>query len=367
MYVFISHPHVSLLSQQFHQVNLCWVIGQLLAAGLLRALVSRVDEWAFRIPFALQWVWPVPLIIAISFAPESPWWLVRQGRIEEAERSVRRLASDSVDTSNTIAMIQMTNSLERERSQTDNAVSYLECFRGPNLYRTEIACMTWITQNACGVSFVGWGSYFFQVAGLDASQAYSLSLGSIIIAFTGTIISWVLLTYIGRRTLYLSGLTVMFCIFFIVGCFSLAPATNTNVVWATAGLFYLFHLTFGLTIGPVCYTVVSEIPSTRLRSKTVILARASYIVMGLFTNGVTPFMVQETGWNWKYKTGFFWAGACASLLVWCFFRLPEPMGRSYGEMAVLFAKGVPAREWSRTVAEPFEVDGVDEGAPIIRK
>lgn len=36
-------------------VNLCWVIGQLIAAGILRAMLKRTDEWAYRIPFALQW------------------------------------------------------------------------------------------------------------------------------------------------------------------------------------------------------------------------------------------------------------------------------------------------------------------------
>jgi len=32
-------------------VNLCWVIGQLIASGVLRALVLRPDQWSYRIPF----------------------------------------------------------------------------------------------------------------------------------------------------------------------------------------------------------------------------------------------------------------------------------------------------------------------------
>lgn len=39
-------------------VNACWVIGQLIAIGVLRGCLTRTDEWAFRIPFAIQWVWP---------------------------------------------------------------------------------------------------------------------------------------------------------------------------------------------------------------------------------------------------------------------------------------------------------------------
>jgi SP family general alpha glucoside:H+ symporter-like MFS transporter len=52
-------------------VNLCWVIGQLLASGVLKGVAERTDEWAYRIPYALQWVWPVPLVVGIALAPES--------------------------------------------------------------------------------------------------------------------------------------------------------------------------------------------------------------------------------------------------------------------------------------------------------
>lgn len=36
-------------------VNMCWVIGQLLTTGVLRGLLHRQDDWAWRIPYAIQW------------------------------------------------------------------------------------------------------------------------------------------------------------------------------------------------------------------------------------------------------------------------------------------------------------------------
>jgi SP family general alpha glucoside:H+ symporter-like MFS transporter len=54
-------------------VNLCWIMGQFISAGVVRALVSQRTQWSFRIPFAIQWVWPVPIIIGVVCAPESPW------------------------------------------------------------------------------------------------------------------------------------------------------------------------------------------------------------------------------------------------------------------------------------------------------
>jgi len=54
-------------------VNACWGLGQLIGIGVIRSMVGRTDEWAYRIPYSLQWMWPPFLIIGIFFAPESPW------------------------------------------------------------------------------------------------------------------------------------------------------------------------------------------------------------------------------------------------------------------------------------------------------
>lgn len=54
-------------------VNLCWCIGQLVAAGVLYGCLKIDNSWAYRIAYAVQWAWPVPLMAIIWFAPESPW------------------------------------------------------------------------------------------------------------------------------------------------------------------------------------------------------------------------------------------------------------------------------------------------------
>lgn len=120
-------------------VNLCWVIGGFISAGILRGTVDRADQWAYRIPFALQWIWPVPIIIGVSFAPEryglcliplstddilmhcfSPWWLVRKNRIEEARKALVSLTSaenTAYNVDGVLAMIQHTISSEEHVGQ----------------------------------------------------------------------------------------------------------------------------------------------------------------------------------------------------------------------------------------------------------
>lgn len=56
--------------------NMCFILGQFISSAVLKGLSTREDEWGYRIPFALQWIWPVFLAPLVWMAPESPWYLV---------------------------------------------------------------------------------------------------------------------------------------------------------------------------------------------------------------------------------------------------------------------------------------------------
>lgn len=48
-------------------VNMCWVIGQIICSGVNRALIDNTTQWAYRIPFAIQWIWPIPIVSLLAF------------------------------------------------------------------------------------------------------------------------------------------------------------------------------------------------------------------------------------------------------------------------------------------------------------
>lgn len=157
--------------------NVCWIIGQCLGAVTQRALVHDMTMLSIQIPLGLQWVFPLPIFIFSLWAQESPWWLVRKGRTDEARKVLTKLVSqrrapEGYSIDGQLAMIQLTNADEL-RETNGTGTGYLDCFRGVNRRRTEISTFTWVIQNASGSALMQWSPYFFQRAGMAKEQAWN--------------------------------------------------------------------------------------------------------------------------------------------------------------------------------------------------
>ncbi|KAI1770642.1 putative MFS alpha-glucoside transporter [Hypoxylon cercidicola] len=335
-------------------INFCWGVGQMIGIGVIMGNLWRTDEWAYRIPYALQWMWPLPLIIGILFAPESPWWLVRKGRLEDAKRSLLRLTSSNKETNfdadETVAMMVHTSALEQKITK---GASYLDCFKGVDRRRTEIVCMCWAIQNLSGNSFSNYSTYFLQQAGLDNDKAYSFAMGQYAINCVGVFGAWTLITLgIGRRTLYLYGLAGLFIMLMILGFLGLAPDRNAASL-ATGSIMLVWALCYQLTVGTVCYSLVAEISARRLQIKTVVLGRILYNIVGIVCGVLTPYMLNPSAWDWGNYAGFFWAGSCFLCFIYTFFRVPEPAGRTFAELDLLFEQKISARKFASTDVDVF--------------
>ena len=115
----------------------------------------------------------------------------------------------------------------------------------------------------------------------------------------------------------------------------------------------IYTFVYEMTVGPVCYALVPEIPAGRLRTRTVVLGRNLYNVINIVVNIIIPYMLNPSAWNWKAKAGFFYAGLCLCCIVWTYFRLPETKGRTYAEIDALFAQGTPAWKFKGASVELF--------------
>ncbi|KAI1376009.1 sugar transporter [Hypoxylon crocopeplum] len=304
-------------------VNLCWIIGQFISAGVLVGLEGRQDEWGYKIPFSLQWVWPIPIAIGTYLAPESPWWCVRHNDKERAEVSLKRLARSSGfsqrDADAAMALMVYTDEMEKQVSE---GTTYLDCFKGIDLKRTEIVCFIWLAQTMCGTAIGGLSAYFYQQAGISDSDSFKLGWGQSGLNAVGTIASWFILNKVGRKTLVLGGMVVMFILLLITGFMGIHVPPSTAESWTAGTMVILLSATANFSIGPVVYTIVSEVPSTRLRAKSIILARNAYNAINIaFINIVSYRQLNPAEWNWGPKAAFFWAGTNAIFTAWIFFRL----------------------------------------------
>ncbi|KAF2002488.1 maltose permease MAL61 [Amniculicola lignicola CBS 123094] len=346
-------------------VNFCWGLGQVVGVGVIKSMLHRDDEWSYRIPYALQWMWPVPLLIGILLAPESPWWLVRKGKIDAAKKSLLRLTSlnreTDFDADETIAMMVHTTALEEKIT---TGASYLDCFRGTDLRRTEIVCMAWAIQNLSGNAFSGYSTYFLEQAGLEPEKAYDFALGQYGINMGGVLGAWFLMSLgIGRRTLYLYGLCGLCSMLFIMGFLGLVPEDHRKQgALATGSIMICWALFYQLTVGTVCYSLVAELSTRRLQIKTVVLGRNLYNVVGIICSVLSPYMLNPGAWNWQNYTGFFWGGICFCCIIYTYFRLPEPRGRSFAELDVLFERKISARKFAETEVNVFDEEVTDTKA-----
>lgn len=112
------------------------------------------------------------MLVGLPFAPESPYWLVRQGRMEDARKSIIKLSSakHTPNIDQILLGIEQTNLLEQE---LESSTTYWDCFKHANLVRTEISVMVYLIQVIGGNPLIGYANYFFEQAGLNASDSFS--------------------------------------------------------------------------------------------------------------------------------------------------------------------------------------------------
>ncbi|EPS39421.1 hypothetical protein H072_6816 [Dactylellina haptotyla CBS 200.50] len=321
-------------------INLGIALGQLVSNGVIKGFGDRTDHWAYRGPFAIQFAFVVFLLACFPFVPESPWYLVRQGRIEEATKSFERLWGGKIDASAKVAAIQ---AVVAEEEKTGEKISLLDCFRGTNLIRTGISMGGFACQHFTGIIFVlGYSTYFFQLAGLDTSRSFDLGVGVTACGFTGNLLSWFVLNSFGRRRIFNYGMVTLTALLLFIGIMDVVPTGAAKWVQAACTVIYAF--VYFLTIGAVAFVLLGEVSSPSMRAHTAALATATQSILGLIMNFAIPYMVNPDEGNLKGKVGFIFGGLAAIATVGSFWYVPELKGRTFAEIDQMFQMRVPPRK-----------------------
>jgi MFS family permease len=142
--------------------NLGICIGQLLSNAAIKGFGEREDRWAYRAPFALQWLFVLLIVVGLPFAPESPWYHIRKNEMEAARNALYKLYGSSTDLDAKISMMAKT---VNEDIEATSAARWVQCFQGTNRLRSIIAVMVFCAQHSSGIVFVlGFSTYFFIVS-----------------------------------------------------------------------------------------------------------------------------------------------------------------------------------------------------------
>mgnify|MGYP005988445537 CR=1 FL=1 len=156
----------------------------------------------------------------------------------------------------------------------------------------------------------------------------------------------------GRRTIYIGGLAMLVILQLIIGILDCVPGRPKGAIWGEAALMLVWNFFYDISVGPICFVLLSECSATRVRSKTIAAATAAQGCLGIVMTVAIPYLINPAEANLQGKLGFFFGGLAAICLVWAYIRVPETMGRTYEELDLLFDKDVPARKF-----KGYKLDG----------
>ncbi|EFX04092.1 maltose permease [Grosmannia clavigera kw1407] len=329
-------------------LQMSWSIGSIIVAAVTYVYNRKSGQWAYRLPLALQWMFPTPLLVLVFLSPESPWWLIRRGRKKEALRSIERLGDRAgQNAQQTLAMMERTVEIE---AQIGGSPTLLDLFKGTDLRRTIITCLMYASQNFAGNLIANQATFFFEQAGISPEKAFQLNLINSCLQFVANVCSWFLASWFGRRTIYLWGTATNITLLFILGiCASVEQNHKTNLAQACLGVVISF--VFAGSLGPISYTIISETSSVRLRALSTGVGRAAYYVAEIPMIYLASKLLNTTGWNLAGKCGYVWGSTACVCWVMAYFFLPELKGRSYREIDILFNRRLPARKFKSVVID----------------
>lgn len=184
--------------------QLAITIGLLIASVVDNATKDRYDSGSYRIPIAVQFAWALVLMTGLIFLPETPRYLIRQGKKDQAAKSLSRLRRLPVDNPYLLEeLTEIEENYQHELSLGDS--SYRDFLTWHTLgKRLVTGCALQALQQLTGVNFIFYyGTSFFTNSGIKNPFVISMITSSINVA--STFPSLYAVEALGRRKLLFWG------------------------------------------------------------------------------------------------------------------------------------------------------------------
>ncbi|KZF24347.1 putative MFS monosaccharide transporter [Xylona heveae TC161] len=313
------------------------------------------SEWAWRLPFLIQILPGIFLVVAVVFLPFSPRWLVAEKRDTDALETLAKLRQQSISDARVQqewydirAEVAFHQEISRERyprfqdgSRSSRIklelASWTDCFKRGCWRRTLAGTGLMFFQQFVGINaLIYYSPTLFQTMGLDYSMQLVMSGVLNITQLVGVASTLWTMDKVGRRPLLLWGSVLMtiahIIIAVLVALFSDNWPVHRPEGWASVALLLLYMLAFGASWGPVAWAMPAEIFPSSVRAKGVALSTCSNWLNNFIIGLVTPQLIQHT----NYGTYIFFAVFCLLSGVFTYFYVPETNGRTLEQMDHVF-------------------------------
>lgn len=285
----------------------------------------------WRPMFAVAAIPGAALLIGMFFMSETPRWLGKHNKWDEADKALNYLSPQEKDKE--IKSI-------RESMKDEQKGSLRDFFR-PGLRLALIAGVGLaVLQQFVGINTViYYAPTIFGYAGFKSASGAILATSVVgVVNFLTTLVAVFLLDRVGRRTLLLGGIVGMAVTLIAMGLIFLIGPANVGVLILIALLLYI--VSFAIGMGPVFWLMSSELFPTRLRAtggsvSTVANWAANLLVSITFLSLI----------NFVGKPVTFWLYAALAIVAFffCSALIPETKGHNLEKVEAFWKNG---RKWS---------------------
>ncbi len=277
---------------------------------------SWFGQQGWRWMFALTAAPSLLFLLGMFLVPESPRWLAKFGRTEQAREVLRRVGGDAYATA---AVTEIQSTISSEEVQRVRFKDLLD----PRLFKVLVlGVVLAVFQQWCGINVIfNYAEEIFKAAGYDISSVLKniAWTGSVNLIFTFVALGMV--DRLGRRPLMLLGAGGLVLIYLAMGlCYAKGVQGLPVLLLVLAAIGC-----YAMSLAPVTWVVISEIFPNRIRGAAMSVAVTSLWIACFLLTYTFPMLNAKLG-----SAGTFWlyAAICAAGLAFIFFKLPETKGKT---------------------------------------
>ncbi|ERS97062.1 hypothetical protein HMPREF1624_06391 [Sporothrix schenckii ATCC 58251] len=309
-----------------------------------------------------MYFFPLLLTVVWPWFPESPYWLIRHGRPDDAKKSLRRIYGFKeaeyydIEVTRIQEEIRLTSQLHGyddskppRRFLGVRVEEELQCFDKMNRKRTFTAIFCASAQQMIGATFViGYATYFLQLIGIGNYFAASSALYAVMLL--SSIAAFPLTEMYGRRFLIVRPQFVLCFMLLIIGILGCVP-NKAKASWGIVAILYVWAIIYQLSIGATGFVLASEVATMRLRAATQGLVTITNSIWGLIMQFTVPYMINTDAGNLGGKVGFIFLGLGLMAAVGGYYLFPETKGLSFEQIDELYAMKVHPKHFKKVAEE----------------